>query len=464
MNEPKLEKCIGCPVAHIFLKEYVNVKELKEKNNKSQYQEKIRPIVSCLSNLFSWEYDVLYDLLIKGVERDRIKTNVYIPYTEASFAKEHCLSQIYLITTKIDALLKDSNNPSEDLEYLDKTSIRILHEIENLLISNGVDFENERMNENEKKWNSNYKKELGIGKTHELSEEENNNAQDTYYKFQDILTCYCSNYKKVTEYPLCDSTYKNNSTFDNKVINKFVDCNHLTFFKIKQLGSDNVQGNVENVISKYSTSNQKILRMYLEQAPKNFKYILKKLREEQDLSETELARMLFKDGGEKSRIQGWCKNEQKVYIGNKANEIPTEKLARSLLVSEEVLHCGVGKIYGNWGIAIKAYNNIKYHKELLTHEDLNEISRIQYKQQQKPSEKVKDKVYEKINELINQSNEDFESMIFENPEFFLEEDYCVYFDEELGCYNYDLMYDNLINKDDFRALLSVLKKLENYNT
>ena len=137
-------------------------------------------------------------------------------------------------------------------------------------------------------------------------------------------------------------------------------------------------------------------------------------------------------------------------VKHELTETELSLLLRILLVSKNVLKNGNGKIYGNWNDILetprdsedwtmlqKAYNSDKFTE--LTQEVNNDISKFisQYK--------------------------DVESMAKENTNFFTENSYSVYFDEDQG-YDYQAMYDDMLEPNSYQILLSVLKKLQDTTT
>lgn len=129
------------------------------------------------------------------------------------------------------------------------------------------------------------------------------------------------------------------------------------------------------------------------------------------------------------------------------------------MVSENVFTCGIGKSYGTWKIAINENKNEQFKNHLLTDEDINTQNKAK---QIKTPYIVREKIFNKIKEFIEQTDDNFNKMISENPEFFCEEDICLFTYEKDGkeYYDYELMYKNLLHPEDFDTLLSVLEELQ----
>jgi hypothetical protein len=91
-----------------------------------------------------------------------------------------------------------------------------------------------------------------------------------------------------------------------------------------------------------------------------------------------------------------------------------------------------------------------------------EIEKTKISSHKRPSLKTKERIYDRIRTFINPSENDLNKMISENPEFFCEEDFCVFTHEKDGeeYFDYELMYENLIHPEDFDTLLSVLEELQ----
>ena len=115
-----------------------------------------------------------------------------------------------------------------------------------------------------------------------------------------------------------------------------------------------------------------------------------------------------------------------------------------------------------WKNEINENKNEKFKDALLTSDDMKEIEKTKISSHKRPSFKTKERIYDRIRTFINPSENDLNKMISENPEFFCEEDFCVFTHEKDGeeYFDYELMYENLIHPEDFDTLLSVLEELQ----
>lgn len=188
-------------------------------------------------------------------------------------------------------------------------------------------------------------------------------------------------------------------------------------------------------IEKLNNSSQKIILEYIHNAPKELGKCLAPIMKKQKMSENDL-KHLTEFGI--SSLQGFKKN--------KASRIEPKdfsRLCRALLVSEDVLQKGKGKIYGNWmnlldKEGIEAIQKTARENKMF----LREVSGIN---------KSKKFVREKIKDIIEMEDNEYKELIQNNPALFEAEDY------SLGDFE---LYDALLNKDEAYVLLDVLEKLE----
>lgn len=61
---------------------------------------------------------------------------------------------------------------------------------------------------------------------------------------------------------------------------------------------------------------------------------------------------------------------------------------------------------------------------------MKEIEKTKISSHKRPSLKTKERIYDRIRTFINPSENDLNKMISENPEFFCEEDFCVFTHEK----------------------------------
>lgn len=188
-------------------------------------------------------------------------------------------------------------------------------------------------------------------------------------------------------------------------------------------------------IEKLDNSSQKIILEYIHNAPKELGKCLAPIMRKQKMSENDL-KNLTEFGI--SSLQGFKKNR-----ASRMEQKDFSRLCRALLVSEDVLQKGKGKIYGNWmklldKEGIEAIQKTAIENKMF----LRDVGGIN---------KSKKFVREKIKDIIEMEDNEYNELIQNNPALFEVEEY------SLGDFE---LYDALLNKDEAHVLLDVLEKLE----
>lgn len=478
MSKNNSFNCISCPIAHTFLSEYISILRTKEaKKNSSEEiknsKNKVRSSIEKLSNLFSISFDEMRNLL----SDNRYQEELEIAITSNNFIKIFCLNRITSIIPMVDKLLSHSQKPASDLSSLNKESIKLLIEIENFLNENDIEMYNEPLTSEEKDWSDTFLKSIGLIKNsttnryyskEDLTEENEENAETAFYKFYDLIDryadCNINNSQHILRYKHCDESYKNNALLKNVSIKQFNNCQEDLLVKKEISKQEIVRNKINNILNYETTILSKIMCNYLKRAKKKPKYIIDSLMNLQRITDTDIAILLFENSEEKTNVRKWHKRNNSTEELPKQAKLHLKELAKIFLVSEDVLSCGTGKIYGNWKIALdeNKNSNSNFQNQLLTSEDIKELKKIEIPQHRRPASKTRKQIYVRIRNFINQTDDNFKIMISENPEFFYEEDICLFTYEEDGeeYYDYDLMYENLLHPEDFDTLLSVLEELQ----
>ncbi len=192
-------------------------------------------------------------------------------------------------------------------------------------------------------------------------------------------------------------------------------------------------------VNNLSKPYQKIIIEYIKYAPKKFGYMLQKIMSLQNMTEQDIINLPCNsqnnDQNTKwknvSTIQSW-KTSDNPRIDN--NDLST--LCKVLLVSENVLYHGVGKIYGNW-------------MNLINDNSLDKAS--------------KERVKHKISQIIGMNNIDFNNFLSDNANIFYQEQFPT-FDYWKSWIYKDLIYidiwNSILNKKEAYTLLEVLEKVE----
>lgn len=372
-------------------------------------------------------------------------------------SKMCCINRITSIIDCFDTISENSDLNSDlfssVLRLFDKDDIKLFVKLEKFLKRNNIVPKNP-LTKDEISWSDDFMN---------LIYENEDVAEDTYYKFCDLIYDYVMPPSNISKYDCCDKIYKNNSLLSDKSIDEFTNCiDRLNEPFKEELQKQTRMNKINGILNHESNILKSIMCRYLEKAEKNQKKILDFLMKKQGITDTDIAVILYKDPNKKSEITNWHK------IKDNSTELPPkaklhlQELLNILLVSEDVLRCGTGKIYGNWKNAINENKNEKFKDALLTSDDMKEIEKTKILPHRRPSLKTKERIYDRIRTFINPSENDLNKMISENPEFFCEEDFCVFTYEKDGeeYFDYELMYENLLHPEDFDTLLSVLEELQ----
>lgn len=457
MEKNNLEMCISCPIAHIFISEYRKIKNYTKeekktisKNDKKEYKIKIEISVKKLSQLLGIKLKNMSSIIAYIMKR---KSEFEMGTTTNILSKMCCINCITSIIDCFDTISENSESLVTDLRLFDKDDIKLFVKLEKFLKRNNIVPKNP-LTKDEKSWSDDFMN---------LIYENEDVAEDTYYKFSDLIDDYVTPPSNISKYDCCDKIYKNNSLLSDKSIDEFTNCiDRLNEPFKEELQKQTRINKINEILNHESNILKSIMCRYLEKAEKNQKKILDFLMKKQGITDTNIAIILYKNPNKKTEIENWHK------IKDNSTELPPkaklhlQELLNILLVSEDVLRCGTGKIYGNWKNAINENKNEKFQDALLTSDDMKEIEKTKISPHRRPSLKTKERIYDRIRTFINPSENDLNKMISENPEFFCEEDFCVFTYEKDGeeYFDYELMCENLLHPEDFDTLLSVLEELQ----
>lgn len=451
-------KCVYPARLHTFL--YLNTERLKitlkrkkktiSKNDKKEYKIKIEISVKKLSQLLGIKLKNMSSIIAYIMKR---KSEFEMGTTTNILSKMCCINCITSIIDCFDTISENSESLVTDLRLFDKDDIKLFVKLEKFLKRNNIVPKNP-LTKDEKSWSDDFMN---------LIYENEDVAEDTYYKFSDLIDDYVTPPSNISKYDCCDKIYKNNSLLSDKSIDEFTNCiDRLNEPFKKELQKQTRINKINEILNHESNILKSIMCRYLEKAEKNQKKILDFLMKKQGITDTNIAIILYKNPNKKTEIENWHK------IKDNSTELPPkaklhlQELLNILLVSEDVLRCGTGKIYGNWKNAINENKNEKFQDALLTSDDMKEIEKTKISPHRRPSLKTKERIYDRIRTFINPSENDLNKMISENPEFFCEEDFCVFTYEKDGeeYFDYELMCENLLHPEDFDTLLSVLEELQ----
>lgn len=276
----------------------------------------------------------------------------------------------------------------------------------------------------------------------------------------------------------------------NYEVNQKGQCAGKIFLKIVDqinCGNKPITDKFYKRISGLCVDSRTIMENYMQNAPKKFGDSLRRVMEMQRMSDTDVAKLIdvkMRSGDIKA-----LKDTEKPTLP----EENITKICRALLVSEDVLYKGVGKIYGNWmnllddegkrivkekagemDIRIKVMNKSDDKGKRIAEEKAEEMNvpiKVMNKSddegkkivEKKAGEKdiqiklmnkteIKNFIRSKIKNFIEMNDEDFQGLIEEHPDLFQETECCLYEDDEC--------FDSLLNQAEAYALLEVLEKLE----
>lgn len=430
--------CLTCPVAHRFIAEY------------SEYYKKYR------GRPKSQEHD----------NSVRTLNSIILTLKKKETENQYCADNLKTIITIIKEFLDDcdSNDIVLWLDHIGKY-VKFLAEIERILDNNKIKTHRITLTKEEKKWSKNFV---------DSYYEDNTFAENTYHKIKKILSIYNESINKIT-YKRCSKIHANNPLFADIKFDDLEEC----FKKPVHIIKKPVRLNECPIpYDKLTEQNIVILESFLEKSPKKFSHIFKNVLKyyvkDKQISTTDISILYCGDSSKKGLFNNYLisKNDKTECDTNKNDKTKCDKkiLSKILLVSEDVLTCGIGKIYGSWKIALNENKNklFQYGDDdngitgVLTKNDIEEYNAKETSTHKRISMLTREKIFENIKKLISQNDEDFYSMIRDNPDFFIEEDFCAYIYEEndLLYYDYQEMYNQMLEPKSFDVLLSVLLELQ----
>lgn len=433
----KIKRCLTCPVAHKFISEYLLFCEAyKEfKKSRGKYKEHLKRSIDKISET----------LHIEGTYQERLKflVNLSTPnfevdkyYPELNQISE-CIKTLHSLIYPLKIFFFKSDYPEEVVIDLKKMNINRLCCVNDVLKKNKI--ETATITNEEKKWSDTYLKSLGYTLSNDEYEddptdEEIEKAVDTYNKFRSIIIDYCTNAIGKISYEYCNPFFGEYSSLKN-CSEVYINSNSLLGLRIFRL-KDEYRSIVYN---------------YLEKAPKKFNKILSRVIKYQNLKYSDVAELMNNKIDDNINVIRKKANSIKSYIENENNKLSDkekEKLQKILLVSDELLKCGMGEVYGNWNDVLKNQSDPAEKTTLFKH------------YQTKNYTSTKPKILDDIRELINDDSR-FEEAKTSSP-FFDKKYVCLYATEDNYsgdiAYNYEAMYEELLNPEDFNTLLSVLEE------
>ena len=277
--------------------------------------------------------------------------------------------------------------------------------------------------------------------------------KNNYNIYKKIFKEYCNTENQLFKFEYVNPLYI--KYIENRDIpyDKLVNCEHKLFSEIveKQQPAKLITHRINNLNEHYIN----IVENFMFNVPKKLTYTLSNLKALQNLSYKKIGVLLWNNENIKPRqIQSYCEDENR-----KVPDEEIRRLAKILLVSENALRKGYGKIYADWEYILEQQ------------ETTNIIDKISKKDKKDVKSISKTN---KILLLLSQNDEDFEKMI--KP---YEEDINLYLrkftDEELKdyyvsiedlnddvkyYYDYEQMLQTAKHPEEIEILLSVLEELQ----
>lgn len=249
------------------------------------------------------------------------------------------------------------------------------------------------------------------------------------YDFGRVIQNYCSEAYKI-EYQYCSPVYNEFQGYNLRA------CQGERFLADLSQQLASVPSTLD--IKELNAQSRKIFYEFLVAVPKSFGYNLSKVMLIQGMTDNTVAELIGKNA---NNIQALRKCKE-----HKHSSAEIKKLARALLVSEDVLYCGSGQIYGNW-------------QDLL---NLDSDASVQESLNAKNNLGARKKLRDIIKESIKKDDIDFKEML--RHEFFFEKSFCAYLIDDKDSYDYDAMYQNALHPEEIDILISVLKKCQSNDT
>lgn len=277
--------------------------------------------------------------------------------------------------------------------------------------------------------------------------------KSNYNIYSEIFYKYCNTENQFFKFEYINPLLIKYVSNKNIPCDKLKNCEHQLF--LENIEKYHPTKFITNRINNLRGDYLEIAEKFLLDVPKKLTLTLSHLKILQNLSYKEIGVLLWNKKEITSRpIQSYCEDEHRKVPDEEIN-----RLAKILLVSEDVLRRGYGKIYSDW-------------EEILenpaTSDKINKI----IDKETHPIELTSDT--DKILLLLNQSDEDFYKMIepyeedinlylrkFTEEE--LKNEYIVIedIDDDLKYYyDYETMYKTALHPEEIDVLISVLEELQ----
>lgn len=469
LEEEEIKCCLACPFAHQIINKYYaflpkftdyctkeekkigELKEIKEFQKAKKINKNLKDLNNTPKEIAQLVESISKTLQIKGTFQKRcvfLKTlsNINLKYDDIISGLEDnsettiCVFMFHKLFSNLKGLFKGK------LEYAEMSNAQseyVICVIDSFLKERGIIIKKEpeiKTNNNIKRKNA--KEEYTVKFNHRKEIIERYcyaKPEDLKFEYiNPLLVKYIPDVLK--EKIPCEKLKKCEHLFFLETVEKYPYIKFITY-RINNLRGDYLE----------------IAEKFLLDVPKKLTHTLSHLKILQNLSYKEIGVLLWNNKEINSRpIQSYCEDEHRKVPDEEIN-----RLAKILLVSEDVLRRGYGKIYSDW-------------EEILENPaTLDKINKIIDKETH-PIELTSDT--DKILLLLNQSDEDFYKMIepyeedinlylrkFTEEE--LKNEYIVIEDEDIDddlkyYYDYETMYKTALHPEEIDVLISVLEELQ----
>lgn len=439
--EKEIKRCLACPFAnqiisdyYIFYQEYkiydLEIKNGKRKKDKKLPEEITLPacnIYTALQVKGSPEEKIKY---LISLANDKLKDEYILDGLEDNGATTACVFTLHKIFANLKIIFEGK---LEDIEILNKQNENVINIVNSFLKEQGI-----------------IKREFNLYYDEKLNQEGYKAKWNDYNK---IVCAYTSASPKNLKFKYI------NPLLIKYVSDKDIHCEELINCE-PQLFLDNLENYCPNTFIAYRINSLnetylEIIQKFMFDVPKKLTYTLSCLKILQNLSYKEIGELLWNKKEITARpIQSYCENENR--------NVPDEeikRLAKILLVSEDVLRKGYGKIYADWDEILGQQETLKI---------LNEILKEENKTEQSTSKT------DKIRLLLNQSEENLDKIIKPHEEDInlylrkfseeeLKDEYVTTenIDEHLKYYyDYEKILQTAKHPEEIYVLISVLEELQ----
>lgn len=436
-----MKRCLTCPVGHRVIGDFFNlypvwVEQQKEEHKTTDDEiDYIDSFVSSISStlMLSSPPSNNLDFIISFADSPKKLTKSIEKANLSNCDNKCCLYSLNSILYPIRVILatkKDDKYIGYQIkEELSKKAIDVMLMMNEVLEDNNI-FVDVELTAVEKKWTKVYRDSLSVEQ-----------AKQVFLKLRSLITEYCLTPNDHIRYTYCAPMYSDKTTeieYDGKT---YRDCQSEDF--IDYINSIKSYYSIDNDWNDLTADSVRIIQQYLIDSPKRFGALLSRVMDYQGLTSQKIVKLWD------SKNSASAVDRLKIDVEHELSESELSSLLCILLVSADVLKTGNGKIYGNWNDVLE------------TPKDSEDWEKLQKAYSTDKVTELNQGINDDISKFIRKYN-DVASMVHDNSDFFIEDSYNVYSDEQN--YDYQAMYDDMLEPFSYHVLLSVLKKIQTTNS